>query len=210
MLSGTRANIAVKIFGPDLYTLRQVGTQVRDAMQAVPGIADLQLEQQMDVPQLRIRADRGALARYGMTVGALAEAIDVAFNGEEVSQVLEEGRSYDLVVRFPDSLRANAAAISNVVLDTPTGQRAPLSHLASVLVEPGPNTISRENVQRKIVVQANVAGRDLGSTVADVERAVGGGVNFPQLPRRVRRPVRGTGESTRTSCRRSCRSRRFS
>jgi CzcA family heavy metal efflux pump len=179
MLSGTRANIAVKVFGPDLYTLRQVGTQVRDAMQAVPGVADLQLEQQMDVPQLRIRADRGALARYGMTVGALAEAIDVAFNGEEVSQVLEEGRSYDLVVRFPDSLRANAAAISNVVLDTPTGQRAPLSHLASVLVEPGPNTISRENVQRKIVVQANVAGRDLGSTVAGVERAVAGGVNLP-------------------------------
>ena len=82
MLSGTRANIAVKIFGPDLYELRQVGAQVRDAMQTVPGVADLQLEQQMDVPQLRIRADRGALARYGMTVGQLAEAIDVAFNGE--------------------------------------------------------------------------------------------------------------------------------
>jgi CzcA family heavy metal efflux pump len=179
MLSGTRANIAVKIFGPDLYTLRQVGTQVRDAMQGVAGVADLQLEQQMDVPQLRIRADRGALARYGMTVGALAAAIDVAFNGEEVSQVLEEGRSFDLVVRFPDSVRANATTISNVVLDTPTGQRTPLSHLASILVEPGPNTISRENVQRKIVVQANVAGRDLGSTVADVERAVTGSVSFP-------------------------------
>jgi CzcA family heavy metal efflux pump len=179
MLSGTRANIAVKVFGPDLYTLRQVGAQVRDAMQSVPGVADLQLEQQMDVPQLRIRADRGALARYGMTVGALAEAIDVAFNGEEVSQVLEEGRSFDLVVRFPDSVRANATAISNVVLDTPTGQRTPLSHLASILVEPGPNTISRENVQRKIVVQANVAGRDLGSTVTDVERVVTESVILP-------------------------------
>jgi CzcA family heavy metal efflux pump len=179
MLSGTRANIAVKVFGPDLYTLRQVGSQVRDAMQGLAGVADLQLEQQTDVPQLRIRADRGALARHGMTVGALAQAIDVAFNGEEVSQVLEEGRSYDLVVRFPDTLRANAATISTVVLDTPTGQRAPLSQLASIVVEPGPNTISRENVQRKIVVQANVAGRDLGSTVADVQQAVSGNVNLP-------------------------------
>jgi copper/silver efflux system protein len=179
MLSGTRANIAVKIFGPDLYELRQVGAQVRDAMQAIPGVADLQLEQQMDVPQLQIRADRGAMARYGMTVGQLAEAIDVAFNGEVVSKVLEEGRSYDLVVRFPPELRANAQAISGVNFDTPTGQRVPLSELAAITVTRGPNTISRENVQRKIVVQANVAGRDLGSTVEDIRRAVGERVTLP-------------------------------
>jgi copper/silver efflux system protein len=179
MLSGTRANIAVKIFGPDLYELRQVGSRVRDAMQAVPGVADLQLEQQMDVPQLQIRADRTALARYGMTVGQLAEAIDVAFNGEAVSQVLEEGRSYDLVVRFPEQLRANADAISSVAFDTPTGQRVPLSQLATVTVTRGPNTISREDVQRKIVVQANVAGRDLGSTVADIQRVVAEHVPMP-------------------------------
>ena len=179
MLSGTRANIAVKVFGPDLYELRQVGAQVRDAMQTVPGVADLQLEQQMDVPQLQIRADRTALARYGMTVGQLAEAIDVAFNGEAVSQVLEEGRSHDLVVRFPEALRANAQAISGVAFDTPTGQRVPLSQLATVSVTRGPNTISREDVQRKIVVQANVAGRDLGSTVADIQRVVAEQVPMP-------------------------------
>ncbi len=179
MLSGTRANIAVKIFGPDLYELRQVGAQVRDAMQPVPGVADLQLEQQMDVPQLQIRADRGAMARYGMTVGQLADAIDVAFNGEEVSQVLEEGRSYDLVVRFPPALRANAQAIAGVVFDTPTGQKVPLSQLATIAVTRGPNAVSRENVQRKIVVQANVAGRDLGSTVADIRRAVAERVALP-------------------------------
>jgi len=179
MLSGTRANIAIKIFGPDLYELRQVGAQVRDAMQASPGVADLQLEQQMDVPQLQIRADRGALARYGMTVGQLADAIDVAFNGEVVSQVLEEGRSYDLVVRLPSELRANAEAISGVAFDTPTGQRVPLAELAAIEVTRGPNTISRENVQRKIVVQANVAGRDLGSTVEDIRRAVGERVTLP-------------------------------
>ncbi|MBK9409759.1 MAG: efflux RND transporter permease subunit [Gemmatimonadetes bacterium] len=179
MLSGTRANIAVKIFGPDLYQLRQVGTAVRDVMQGVPGIADLQLEQQADVPQLRIRADRTALARYGMSVGQLAEAIDVALNGEVVSQVLEQGRSVDLVVRFPDALRANASAIAAVPFDTPTGQRVPLSQLATVTVERGPNTVSRENVQRKIVVQANVAGRDLGSTVNDIRRAVTQQVTLP-------------------------------
>jgi CzcA family heavy metal efflux pump len=179
MLSGTRANIAVKIFGPDLYELRQVGSQVRDVMQTVPGVADLQLEQQMDVPQLRIRADRGALGRYGMTVGQLAEAIDIAFNGERVSQVLEEGRSFDLVVRFPEELRANAEAISGVMFDTPTGQKVPLSQLAQITVDRGPNTISREDVQRKIVVQANVAGRDLGSTVADIQAAVGERVTLP-------------------------------
>jgi Cu(I)/Ag(I) efflux system membrane protein CusA/SilA len=179
MLSGTRANIAVKIFGPDLYELRQVGARVRDAMQGVSGLADLQLEQQMDVPQLQIRANRGAMARYGMTVGHLAEAIDVAFNGEVVSQVLEEGRSYDLVVRFPAALRANADAISGVMFDTPTGQRVPLSELATIGVTRGPNTISRENVQRKIVVQANVAGRDLGGTVEDIRRAVAERVSLP-------------------------------
>jgi copper/silver efflux system protein len=179
MLSGTRANIAVKIFGPDLYKLRQLGAQVRDAMRPVAGVADLQMDEQADVPQLRIRADRPAMARYGMTVGELAEAIDVAFNGEAVSQVLEEGRSYDLVVRFPDHLRADATAISSAVFDTPTGQKVPLSQLARIAVERGPNLITREDVQRKIVVQANVADRDLGSTVADIERAVTEKVPLP-------------------------------
>ncbi|WP_373060717.1 efflux RND transporter permease subunit [Gemmatimonas sp.] len=179
MLSGTRANIAVKLFGPDLYQLRQTGTQIRDVMAGVPGVADLQLEQQSDVPQLRIRADRVALTRYGMSVGQLADAIDVALNGETVSQVLEDGRSVDLVVRYPETLRANAASIADVAFDTPTGQHVPLSQLATVTVDRGPNTISRENVQRKIVVQANVAGRDLGSTVADIERAIAAGVTLP-------------------------------
>jgi len=179
MLSGTRANIAVKIFGPDLYQLRQVGAQVRDAMTGIPGVVDLQLDQQVDVPQLRIRGDRLALAKYGMTVGALAEAIDVAFNGEVVSSVLEEGKSYDLVVRFPAALRSSAEAIANVMLDTPIGVRARVSQLAEILVDRGPNTIARENVQRKIVVQANVSGRDLGSTVADIERQVAERVSLP-------------------------------
>jgi len=179
MLSGTRANIAVKIFGPDLYRLRQLGSEVRDAIAGVEGIADLQVEQQMDVPQLRIRADRSAMARYGMTAGGLAETIDVAFNGEVVSEVLEEGKSFDLVVRFPAALRSSAEAIANVPFNTPTGARVPLGLLARVTVERGPNTVSRENVQRKIVVQANVAGRDLGGPVADIQRRVRETVTLP-------------------------------
>ena len=179
MLSGTRANIAVKLFGPDLFVLRAVGAQVRDAMQDVPGVADLQLEQQVDVPQLRIEADRGALARHGMTVGDLARGIDIAFNGEVVTQVLEEGRSVDLAVRFPEAMRTSASAIAAVAFDTPTGRRVPLSSLARITSERGPNTISRENVQRKIVVQANVAGRDLGSTVAEIRESVAAAVTLP-------------------------------
>jgi CzcA family heavy metal efflux pump len=179
MLSGTRANIAVKIFGSDLYRLRLVGAQVRDVMQGIEGVADLQLEQQMDVPQLWIRADRTALAQYGMSAGDMAEAIDVAFNGEVVSQVLEEGKTFDLVVRFPEEMRTGAEAIGNVMFDTPTGQRVPLAQLARITVDRGPNTVSRENVQRKIVVQANVAGRDLGSVVADIRAAVGESVTLP-------------------------------
>ena len=179
MLSGTRANIAVKIFGSDLYRLRLVGAQVRDVMQGIEGVADLQLEQQMDVPQLRIRADRTALAQYGMSVGDMAEAIDVAFNGEVVSQVLEEGKTFDLVVRFPEEMRTGREAIGNVMFDTPTGQRVPLAQLARITVDRGPNTVSRENVQRKIVVQANVAGRDLGSVVADIRSAVDESVTLP-------------------------------
>ena len=179
MLSGTRANIAIKLFGPDLYKLREQGARIRDAIQDVPGVVDLQLEQQMDVPQLRIVADRQAMARYGMNVGQLAEAIDVAFNGEEVSQVLEEGRSHALVVRFPPEYRADATSISAVMFDTPTGARVPLSQLARVTVDRGPNTVSRENVQRKIVVQANVADRDLGSTVAEIRQRVTERVQLP-------------------------------
>ena len=179
MLSGTRANIAVKIFGPDLYRLRAVGAQIRDVIQGVPGAADVQLEQQTDVPQLRIRADRAALAQYGMSVGHLAEAIDIAFNGEVVSQVLEEGKTFDLVVRFPEELRSGAGAIGGVMFDTPTGQRVPLAQLATITVDRGPNAISRENVQRKIVVQANVADRDLGSVVADIRSEVAENVRLP-------------------------------
>jgi CzcA family heavy metal efflux pump len=180
MLSGTRANIAVKIFGEDLYRLRSLAESVRAQMENIPGVVDLAVEQQVDVPQVRIKANRSAMAIYGVTVGELAETIDVAFNGEVASQILEGQQSYDLVVRFNEENRGNIERIRNALFDTPVGAKVPLSQLAEVVYEKGPNTISRENVQRKIVVQANVSGRDLRSVVDDIRARLNKNVALPQ------------------------------
>ncbi|KAA0220225.1 efflux RND transporter permease subunit [candidate division KSB1 bacterium] len=180
MLSGTRANIAVKIYGPDLYRLRSLAEGVRTQMEGISGVVDLAVEQQVDVPQVRIKANRNAMANYGVTVGELAEAIDVAFNGEVASQILEGQQSYDLVVRFNEANRGNIERIRNALFDTPVGAKVPLSQLAAVVYEKGPNTISRENVQRKIVVQANVSGRDLRSVVDDIRTRLDQNVSMPQ------------------------------
>ena len=180
MLSGTRANIAIKIYGPDLYRLRSLAESVRQQMEDVPGVVDLAVEQQVDVPQVRIKANRRAMATYGISVGELAEAIDVAFNGEVVSQILEGQKSYNLVVRFNEQNRGNIDRIKNALFDTPMGAKLPLSQLAEVVYEKGPNTISRENVQRKIVVQANVSGRDLRSVIDDIQTRLTENVTFPQ------------------------------
>ncbi|MEE9169298.1 MAG: efflux RND transporter permease subunit, partial [bacterium] len=180
MLSGTRANIAVKIFGPDLYRLRSLAESVRQQMEGIPGVVDLATEQQVDVPQVRIKANRRGMAKYGVTVGELAEAIDVAFYGEAVSQILEGQQSYDLVVRFNEQNRGNIERIRNALFDTPLGPKVPLSQLADVVYEKGPNTISRENVQRKIVVQANVSGHDLRSVINDIQERMAQNVSFPQ------------------------------
>ncbi len=179
MLSGTRANIAVKVFGADLYRLRTISSQIQDQMTNIPGIVDLAIEQQIDVPQIRITFNRRAMARYGMTVGELSEAIDVAFNGERVSTILEGQRSYDLVVRFQDANRNTFDSIKNALFDTPTGPMVPLDQLADISYDLGPNTISRENAQRKMVVQANIAERDLRSVINDVRQAVDNNIELP-------------------------------
>ncbi len=180
MLSGTRANIAIKIFGPDLYRLRSLAESVRKQMEGIPGVVDLAAEQQVDVPQVRIKANRRTMATYGVSVDKLAEAIDVAFNGEIVSQVLEGQQSYDMVVRFNEQNRGNIERIRNALFDTPLGAKLPLSQLAEVVYEKGPNTISRENVQRKIVVQANISGRDLRSVIDDIQARFSENIIFPQ------------------------------
>ena len=180
MLSGTRASIAVKLFGPDLYELRRLAERIRASIEGVPGVVDLSVEQQADVPQLRIYADRQAMAQYGVTPGRLAEAVDVAFAGEAVSEVREGQETYDLVVRFDEASRGSAERIRAALVDTPLGPKVPLAQLAEVRQERGPNTISREDVQRKIVVSANVAGRDVGSVVEDIQEGIAQAVALPE------------------------------
>jgi CzcA family heavy metal efflux pump len=179
MLSGTRASIAIDLFGPDLYQLRSLAEQIRAVAETVPGTVDLAVEQQGEVPQVRIAMDRKAMARFGVTPEYLAEMVDVAFAGEAVSTVLEGAQSYDLVVRFAPEARANLDAIHAARFDTPSGMQVPLSALAEIRRDMGPNAISRENVQRKIVIQSNVAGRDVGSVVEEIRRRVADEVSLP-------------------------------
>jgi CzcA family heavy metal efflux pump len=179
MLSGTRASIAIKLFGPDLHELRRVAEQIRKAAEDVPGLVDLAVEQQADVPQLRIVPDRVAMAKYGVTPHAVAEVIDIGFNGEAVSQILEEQRTFDLVVRFDDRSRGSLEKVMSAMMDTPLGGQVPLTEVADIRQERGPNLISRENVQRKIVIQANVAGRDVGTVVEEIRAKVDGQVVLP-------------------------------
>ena len=180
MLSGTRANIAVKIFGADLHRLRALAEQVRAQMEGIEGVVDLAIEQQVDVPQVRIRPRRQAMATYGVTVADLAEFTDVAFNGEVASQILEGQQNYDMIVRFDERNRGDMQRIRQALFDTPAGPKVPLGQLADVVYEKGPNSISRENVQRKIVVQANVAGGDLRSAIDEIKSRLDSNINFPQ------------------------------
>jgi CzcA family heavy metal efflux pump len=180
MLSGTRANIAVKLFGPDLYELRRIGEQVRAQMETVDGVVDLSLEQQADVPVLMVDFRREAIARYGLQVRDVAEAVEAAFAGAEVSQVLDNGAAFDLVVRYAQENRADLDAVRATRFLTPSGAEVPLSALADIRRDRGPNTISRENVQRKLVVMANVAGRDLLGVVNDIRANVEANVELPE------------------------------
>jgi CzcA family heavy metal efflux pump len=179
MLSGTRANIAVKVFGDDLATLRRLGERVREAMAGVAGVADLSLEQQTDVPFVRFVLNRGSIARYGLRPGDVAEAIETSFAGAVVGRVFERGSAFDLVVKLDAVNSADFERVSDLPIDTPSGATVPVRVLADVRREQGPNMVLRENVQRRIVVSCNVAGRDLGSVVADIQRAVSQSVALP-------------------------------
>ncbi len=179
MLSGTRANIAVKVFGDDLQALRGLGTQVQTAVAPIPGLVDLSLEQQTDIPTVRVQFDRAALGRYGLQSGVAAEALETALVGREVGQILDGQVAVPLVVRFAPPAAADLDAIRQTPLRSATGGRVPIDAVAQVSVDRSPNFISRENVQRKITVSGNVAGRDLGSVVDDARRAVAGAVRLP-------------------------------
>jgi CzcA family heavy metal efflux pump len=180
LLSGTRAQIAIKLFGPDLVTLRNKAEEIRTAMATVPGVVDLLVEPQVGVPQVQINLNRPAAAAFGLRAADLAQSVDTAFNGEIVSQVLEDQRTYDVVVRFNDAARQSTASIASTLIDTPTGAKMPISQIATVREDQGPNTINRENVQRRIIIQANVAGRDLGSVIDEIRARIGHDVALPQ------------------------------
>jgi CzcA family heavy metal efflux pump len=172
MLSGTRANIAVKIFGHDLYVLRRIAKQVKELAENVPGAVDVVAEQQTDISFLNVKFKRDAIARYGLTVGQVAKAIETAFYGQSVSRVLEGDASFDLVVRYDPRVLKDFDTIRSTLITTASGAQLPLHSLAEIRKDRGPNAISRENVQRKIVVMINVAERDLGGVVDGIRNAV--------------------------------------
>jgi len=185
MLSGTLANIAVKIFGDDLRELRLLARQVQAEMAGVRGIVDLSLEQQTDIPTLRIHPDPARLARYGLPAGDVTERIETVLVGSEVGRILEGQVSFPLVAKYADSRRPGdgedtLGGIREMLLDTPAGPRIPLSSVASIQEDRSPNFIMREGVQRRIVVQANVAGRDLQGTVQEIQQRINRAVKLPQ------------------------------
>ena len=180
MLSGTKANIAIKLFGDDLNRMFTLGNEIKSAIQGIPGIADLNVEQQIERPQLVISPKREMLAKYGISLPEFSEFVNVCLAGEAVSQVYEKGKSFDLTVRVKDNLRDEMEKIRNLMIDTGDGQKIPLNYVAEIRSAMGPNTISRENVKRKIVISTNVADRDLRSVVNDILAQVDAQIKLPE------------------------------
>ena len=180
MLSGTRANIAIKIFGTDLNTLQNLSNEVKKSIEGIEGMVDLISEPQIQIPQIQIKANRSMLGKYGISIGEFAEFTDVAFAGEKVSEVYEENKRFDLILRFDEDNRGKMEHIKNTLIDAGDGQKIPLSYVADVVSTLGPNTINRENVQRKTVVSANVAGRDQKSVVDEMRTKIETEVKLPE------------------------------
>jgi len=179
MLSGTEANIAIKLFGTDLNRMFYYGTQIKSAINGIPGLVDLKVEQQIERPQLTITPKREMLAKFGITLPEFEEYVNVMLGGEVVSQVYDDGKTFDLTVRTSDESRSTIGDIRDLMIDA-KGQKIPLSYVADVRSVTGPNTINRENVQRKIVISGNVAGRDLRSVVNEIQKKVDASVKLPE------------------------------
>ncbi len=179
MLSGTQANIAIKLFGANLNTLYAVGSEIKNAIQDIEGVADLTLEQQVERPQLHITPKRDMLAKFGISLPEFSEFVNVALAGQTVSNVYEEDRVFDLTVKMDDEDRKDMEAISELIIDA-NGTKIPLHYVAEITPSVGPNTINRENVQRKIVISANVANRDLNGVVKDIQKAVNEKITLPE------------------------------
>lgn len=181
MLSGTRANIAIKLFGSDLTRMYALAGQIRAEIEGIEGLADLSVEQQVGIPQVQIKPYREMLAKYCISIEEFTDFIDVALAGEQVGEVFEENKAFPLVVRFNEANRKSIEAIQNALIDTHNGDgQVPLHFVAEVVSGTGPNTINRENVQRKLVISANVAGRDLRSVVKDIQAAISQNIALPE------------------------------
>ncbi|MCE5179300.1 MAG: efflux RND transporter permease subunit [Porphyromonadaceae bacterium] len=180
MLSGTRANIAIKLFGTDLSNLFTIGTQIQNSIKGIDGLVDVAVEQQTETPQLQVRANRGILAKYGITIEEFNEFIDLAFAGEKLGDIYEDQRSFDLILRLNKNYTESIEQVRAALIDTGNGGKVPLEEIADVVSVGGPNSITRENVQRKIVVSANVSGRDLKSVVDDIKKNINQNIQLPE------------------------------
>ena len=180
LLSGVRAQVAIKIFGNDLADLRSNAAQLKEIISTVPGVVDLQIEKQVLVPQLIVKIDRQAVQRYGLQVGKVAEDIEIFYNGKVSSQILDGIKSFDILLRTTDSTRKNLDEIKNTQISLPDGSLIPLQQVAKIEIENGINSIYHENTLRRIVVSANVQGRDLGTTVKEMQQKVNEQLKLPQ------------------------------
>ena len=179
MQSGVRAQIAIKVFGPDLPLLREKAAEIESVMKTVPGMVDVSVEKQSLVPELLLAVDRQRAAQYGLQVAEVNSVLEIALQGRVVSEVLEEQRTFDVVVRLDDPYRQDMQAIGDILIDTPVGGKIPIRDVANISLSSGPNQVWRENAQRRIVVQANLAGRDLQGAVTELSERVERQVELP-------------------------------
>lgn len=180
MLSGTRANIAIKIFGDDLNKLFQLSNQIKSQIENVPGLVDISVEQQVEIPQIQIKAKRELLNHYGITIAEFNEFVDVALAGEKVSDIYEDSKTFDLIVRMEKGSRSKIENLEDLFIDGYDGKKIPLLYVANIVSTSGPNTINRENVERKTVVSVNVAGRDQKSAVEEIQQIISDKIQLPQ------------------------------
>ncbi len=180
MLSGTKANIAIKLFGTDLNKMFTLGNQIKSSIESIEGVADLNVEQQVERPQLKITPPkRELMAKYGITMPEFSDFISVMLSGEVISQVYDDGKSFDLTLKVEDDYKDQADKIRNLMVDA-GGTKVPFEYIAEITSSSGPNTVNRENAQRKIVVSANVDGRDLRSVVNDIREKVDKEISMPE------------------------------
>jgi len=180
LLSGVRAQVAVKVYGPDLTELRSSANQISKNIQSIPGVVDVQIERQVMVPQLLIKVNREALHRYGLQAGKVAQDLEIFYNGKVTGQIIDENKSFDILLRTTEEERGNIESIRNTLIDAPDGNLIPLQQIATIENTTSINTITHENTQRKITISCNVQGKDLGTTVEQIQKEIAAKVKLPE------------------------------